>query len=159
MGENEFVTLQRLPEAQWQIQNTATGEWCTFQEADLLDRFAHSELSFVVRVDESGLLADRLAINLARDLSFYLSELVAFARNRVHYLKQLDARQPIEMTPRVLRPLIQELTKEIADPKPPGWRTLCREYRKWLATGRDIRGRHLAVFRARQARQSHGARG
>jgi hypothetical protein len=101
MGVNEFVILQRLPEAQWQLQNTATGEWCTFPEADLLDLFAHSELSFVIAADEGG-LTDRLAISLARDLSFYSPELVA-----------------IDMTPRVIQPLIRELAEEIADPNPP----------------------------------------
>jgi putative transposase len=139
IGVSEFVILQRLPEAQWQLQNTATGEWRTFSEAHLLDRFAHSELSFMIRADESGPLTDRLAISLARDLSFYSPELVALARNRMHYLKKIDTRQPIDMTLRVMQPLIQQLAEEIADPNPPGWRTLCRDYRKWIASGRDIR--------------------
>ena len=68
---NEFVIVQRIPDAQWQLQNTATGEWCTFLEADLLDRFTGNELSFVIRADESGPVTDRLAANVARDLSFY----------------------------------------------------------------------------------------
>src|SRR5437868_3328817 len=102
MGVNEFVILRRLPEAHWQLQNTATGEWCTFSETDLLDRFAHRELSFMIRADESGSLTDRLAINLARDLSLHSPELVALARNRMHYLKQIDTRQPIDMTFRVM---------------------------------------------------------
>ena len=139
MGVSEFVILQRLPEAQWQLQNTATGEWCTFSEAHLLDRFAHSELSFMIRADESGPLTDRLAIDLARDLSFDSPELVALARNRMHYLKKIDTRQPIDMTLRVMQPLIQQLAEEIADPNPPGWRTVWRDYRKWIACGRDIR--------------------
>jgi hypothetical protein len=158
MGVNEFVIMQGLPEAQWQLQNTATGEWRTFQEADLLDQFAHSELSFAIGADESGLLTDRLGINLARDLSFYPPELIALARNRIHYLKQIDARQPIEMTPQVLRPLIEDLAKEIADPNPPDWRTFCRDYRKGLATRARHTGYYPSAFRARQTRQSHGGR-
>src|SRR5262249_42885848 len=33
----------------------------------------------------------------------------------------------------------RSLSEQINDPKPPGWRTVCRDYRKWLAAGRDIR--------------------
>src|ERR1039458_9147488 len=43
-----FRILQRLPGARWQLQNAATGEWCTFEDDDLLDRFSRKELSFVV---------------------------------------------------------------------------------------------------------------
>lgn len=66
MGLNEFVIMQRIPDAQWQLQSTATGEWCTFHEAELLDRFARSDLSFLIRTNESGEVAERLAANLAR---------------------------------------------------------------------------------------------
>jgi len=46
MGPSEFVISQRLTERSWQLQNLATGEWCTFQEDDLLERFVKDELSF-----------------------------------------------------------------------------------------------------------------
>ena len=139
LGLNEFVIVQRIPDAQWQLQNTVTGEWCTFLETDLLDRFARNELTFVIRADEDGPVADRLAANIARDLSFYSPELVVLAKKRIRYLKTIDARLPIDLTPRIIQPLIREIAEEIDDPNPPGWRTLCRAYRKWLATGRDIR--------------------
>ena len=120
----------------------------TFVETDLLDRFARNELTFEIRADNGGVVRDRLAANVARDLSFYPAELVALAKNRMHYLKKVDARQPIDPIPRILQPLIQELAEEIEDPNPPGWRTLCRDYRKWVSTGRHS-GHHPAVFRPR----------
>ena len=46
IGATKFLILQRLDEHRWQFQNTATGEWCTFTEDDLLDQFARNELSF-----------------------------------------------------------------------------------------------------------------
>jgi putative transposase len=36
-------------------------------------------------------------------------------------------------------PYIRSVADRIGDSKPHGWRTVCRDYRKWLATGRDIR--------------------
>ena len=30
IGTNEFLMLQRLPENNWQLQDTATGEWFKF---------------------------------------------------------------------------------------------------------------------------------
>ena len=90
IGPSEFVILQPLTECRWQLQNIATGEWCTFNEDDLLDRFAKNELSFVTRVEGPHPPADRLDVKLTRDLSTYPPELVALARNRVKYLKEID---------------------------------------------------------------------
>ena len=83
MGPSEFVISQRLTERSWQLQNLATGEWCTFQEDDLLDRFIKDELSFVVGVDKSRFPSDGFEVKLQRDLSTYPPELVALARKRV----------------------------------------------------------------------------
>jgi len=51
IGPSEFVISQRLSERGWQLQNIATGEWCTFNEDELLDQFAKNELSFVAGVE------------------------------------------------------------------------------------------------------------
>jgi putative transposase len=126
-------------ERRWQLQNIATGEWCTFNEDELLDRFAKNELSFVVRVEGSHSSADQLDVKLTRDLSTYPPELVALARNRVKYLKEIDQRQPISITERTIEPLVRSVSERIKDIRPPGWRMVCRDYRKWIAAGRDIR--------------------
>jgi hypothetical protein len=39
IGAAMFRIMQRLPDARWQLQNVATGEWCIFAESDLLDHF------------------------------------------------------------------------------------------------------------------------
>ena len=38
-----------------------------------------------------------------------------------------------------MEPLIRSVAERIKDDKPPGWLTLWRDYRQWLAAGRDIR--------------------
>src|SRR3974390_2494565 len=90
IGPNEFVISQRLAERAWQLQNVATGEWCTFNEEELLNRFVKNELSFVVGVDAHRLSSERLDLKLKRDLSTYPPELVALAGKRVKYLKGID---------------------------------------------------------------------
>jgi putative transposase len=146
--------VQRIPENRWQLQNTATGEWCAFKEDDLLDRFVRCEMSFVIRVDTAP-RTDRLEEKLTRDLSTYSPELLALAKSRVRYLKgKIDRRQPLAITLRTIEPLIQSVSKELEDTKPPGWRTLCRNYRNWLAAGRDIR----AIILRNSDRGKHGTR-
>jgi len=139
IGPSEFVISQRLSENNWQLQNLATREWCTFNEDDLLARFVKNELSFVIGVDGSCFSTDRLEIKLKRDLSTYPPELVALAKNRLNYLKEIDHRQPISITQAAIQPLIESVSKRINDTAPPGWRTVCRDYRKWIGAGRDIR--------------------
>jgi putative transposase len=139
MGPSEFVISQRLTERSWQLQNLATGEWCIFQEDDLLERFVKNELSFVLAADESRLPTHGFEVKLHRDLSTYPPELVALARRRMKYLKEIDQRQPISMTQRAIEPLIGSVSERINDQDPPGWRTVCRDYRKWIGARRDIR--------------------
>ena len=70
----------------------------------------------------------------------------------MQYLKEIDRRQPIAITPKTMEPLISSVSKRINDTKPPGWRTLSRDYRSWLAAGRDIR----AIISRHSDRGNHG---
>ena len=76
---------------------------------------------------------------LDRGLSNYPLELVTIAQSRVQYLKEIDRRQPTAITPETMAPLIRSVSDRINDAKPPGWRTISRDYGKWLRAGRDIR--------------------
>lgn len=139
IGPDEFLMLRRLPESNWQLQNAATGEWRTFTTSDLLDLFATDKLSFVPKIDGEFLTRDKLPKKLERDLSAYPPKLVAVAQVRLQYVKEIDRRQPMAVTQRTIEPLIRSVSEQIDDREPPSWRTACRDYRKWLAAGRDIR--------------------
>ena len=140
IGAAKFVIRQKLNEDQWQLQNAVTGEWCTFAEDDLLERFTRNELTFDRNADdEHASTTEKAAANLARDLSSYPLNLVRLAQTRVQYLKEIDRRQPMAITRKTMEPLIRSVAEEVKDTKPPGWRTLARDYRKWRKTGRDIR--------------------
>jgi len=154
IGAMEFLILQRLNENRWQLQNSATGEWCTFSEDDLLDRFVRNELSFDPGVDGYASSVDRVAARPTGYLSTYPSALVALAQNRLQYLKEIDRHQPIAITLKTMEPLIRSVSARTNDRKPPGWRTLSRDYSKWLAAGRDIRS---IIVRCDQ-RGNHGSR-
>lgn len=140
IGPARFLILQRLADDRWQLQNTATGEWCAFTEDDLLDRFTRNELTFDrITEDRHGTSNDSSGARLDRDLSHYSPELVAVAQSRVQYLKEIDRRPLAAITLKTLEPVIQFVAERINDRKPPGWRTLARDYGKWLRSGRDIR--------------------
>jgi hypothetical protein len=95
-----------MPEAKWQLENAATGEWRTLTESELLDLFATGKLSFISKVDVACSAAHKLSGKLERDISAYPSELVALAQVRVQYLKELDRRQPMAISRRTIEPLI-----------------------------------------------------
>jgi putative transposase len=139
IGAAKLQIMRRLPNARWQLQNIATGELCTFDENDFLDDFSRNELSFVVTVDECDRSMSRLAEKLNRDLSLYPSNLVELARTRIQYLKEIDRQQPISIAQATIEALTRAVAKRINDSKPPSWRTVCRDYHKWVAAGRDIR--------------------
>ncbi len=138
VGASEFLILQRLPDSRWQLQNSATGEWSTFTEEDLLDRFARGEMSFIARAEICSTTGG-LAARLTRDLATYRPELVSLASKRVQYLKEIDRQQPVSMTKTNLEPVIRLVAERVDDEKPPGWLTVWRDYRKWVAAGRDVR--------------------
>jgi putative transposase len=132
----EFLILQKLPDGRWQLQNCATGEWSALAEDDLLDGFAQGEVWFIVDGQASTGTPESMA---PRDLSTYPPELAALARTREQYLKEIDWRQPIAITKASMEPLIRSVSERIHDDKPPGWLTVWRDYRKWIAAGRDVR--------------------
>jgi len=131
------LILKKLDATSWQLENTATGEWCRFAEEDLLDRFTRHELMFDGGIENRQ--ADKGAPHLNRSLLGYPPELIAAVQNRVQYLKEIDRQQPIPITSKSMEPLICSVSERINDTKPPGWRTLARDYRKWLNAGRDVR--------------------
>jgi putative transposase len=139
IGPDEFLILRRLSESNWQLQNATTGEWRTFTTSDLLDSFSTDKLSFVRKIDGEFLVPAKLIKKLERDLSAHPQELVAVAQVRLQYVKEIDRQQPMAVTQRTIEPLIRSVSEQIDDREPPSWRTVCRDYRKWLAAGRDIR--------------------
>jgi putative transposase len=140
IGLVSFLILQRLSCGSWRVRNNESGEWCTFAEEDLLERFTRNELTFDPCTDDLyASTALRARANLDCALASYPAELIALAQRRLQYLKEIDRRQPIGITPKYIVPLIQQISENICDATPPGWRTVSRDYRKWLNAGRDIR--------------------
>lgn len=136
VGASEFLILQKLPDTRWQLQNCTTGEWSAFSEFDLLEGFAQGNVSFIVEAQPA---AKAVESTIARDLSAYPAELVTAARTREQYLKEIDRRQPTTITKASMEPLIRVVSERIKDDKPPSWLTVWRDYRKWIAAGRDVR--------------------
>ena len=134
-----YLILQKLSNRRWQLQNTATGEWCAFAEDDLLDRFVRNELCFTA-ADQAHSPTDTVAAKLTHGHpASPPPEMLALARSREQYLKEIDRRQPITITKASMDPLIRAVADRIKDGKPPSWITLWRNYRRWVAAGRDVR--------------------
>ena len=68
VGATEFLIIQKLPDARWQLQNCATGEWSAFSEFDLLDGFVQREVSFTLEAQPP---TRDVESKIARDLSAY----------------------------------------------------------------------------------------
>ena len=154
IGPTRFLILQKLADNNWQLQNTETGEWCRFTEDELLDQFARNELVFDRSTPDQHSGDHDGSVQLDRALTTYPPEVVAIAQNRVQYLKEIDRLQPIAITSKTMEPLVQSVSERINDAKPPGWRTLARDYVKWLRAGRDTR----AVISRHSDKGSRGPR-
>ena len=149
IGPSEFLILQRLPDRNWQLQNTVTGEWCTFAENELLDRFANNELSFIPMIVGGG-IANKLAEKLTRDLSSYPPELVTLAKARIEYLKEIDRRQPIAITQRTIEPLIRSVSERVGDSKAARMAHGLSRLSQVVGCGPRHTRRHFPVRRSRE---------
>jgi putative transposase len=139
IGPARFVILSKLDANTWQLENAATGEWCRFTEEDLLDRFARHDLVFDCNIEGGQVGNGNASSRVDTTLSGCPPERIAIVQRRVQYLKEIDRQQPIAITSKTMDPLIRSLSERINDTNPPGWRTLARDYRKWLSAGRDVR--------------------
>jgi putative transposase len=136
---NIFTVLRSLPNHNWQLEHHATGELRNASEEELLALFFKGDLTFPVH-EVSAYPADKKAIDkLNRDLSTYPAELVERAQRCLHYLRAIDAAQPMSITPSVVTPIITTISERIGDPHPPSFSTVYRNYRRWIATAKDIR--------------------
>jgi putative transposase len=133
IGSARFLILKKLDGNRWQLENEVTGEWCVVREHDLLDRFANNELVFAKNEATDGNATGD------RALASYSPHLIAAAQIRVQYLKEIDRHQPIVFTTKALESLTSAVAERIGDANSPSWRTLSRDYRRWLAAGRDVR--------------------
>jgi putative transposase len=154
IGPTRFVMLHKVSDNSWQLQNTTTGEWCTYTEDELLEQFSRNELVFDRDTGDRHAGNHHGSTHLDRALSTYPPHLVMIAQHRVQYLREIDRLQPIAITAETMRPVVRSIAERIDDAKPPGWRTLARDYRKWLGAGRDIR----AVIARHADKGSHGPR-
>lgn len=132
IASERFVVLKKLDNDRWQLENAVTGEWSVFAEHDLLDRFAQGQLTFSPAKRNEDDARD------GRVLASYPEDLIVAAQARAQYLKEIDRRQPFALTALGLEPVIGEVANQAGDSKPPSWRTLARDYKRWLAAGRDI---------------------
>ena len=132
IGSERFVVLKKLDSDRWQLENEVTGEWRVFAEHDLLDRFTQGQMTFSPAKRNEGDARD------GRVLASYPEDLIVAAQLRVQYLKEIDRRQPLALTASALEPVIGEVANRAGDSKSPSWRTLVRDYKRWLAAGRDI---------------------
>jgi hypothetical protein len=129
IGSARFLILKKLDGNRWQLENEVTGEWCVVREHDLLDRFANNELVFAKNEATDGNATGD------RALASYSPHLIAAAQIRVQYLKEIDRHQPIVFTTKALESLTSAVAERIGDANSPSWRTLSRDYRRWLAAG------------------------
>ena len=135
----EFTLLHRISDEEWQLQNMLTGELRLYAEVDLLDQFTRKEMSFVRSEHDRWPPLAEIDARLNRALTSFPIELVEIARHRVQYLKEIDRKQPMRMTRSAIEQVTHTLAESLNDANPPGWCSIYRDYRKWVAAGRDLR--------------------
>jgi len=117
IGPNEFQFLRRMPEAKWQLENAATGEWRTLTESELLDLFATGKLSFISKVDAESPQRINWPESWSEIFLHTVGTWLRWRRSAFNISKNLIGVSRIAISRRTIEPLIGTLSEQVNDEK------------------------------------------
>lgn len=127
--------IDRLPpNGELLIEPTNGGALLLVSRQQLLDDFAKGLISASVEVQS----ASAHLTAYSRPLDQLSPEAQKEVKRRCHYLEAITAQGPPVFTPEFLRPILQQVSEKIGDPKPPGATSVYRWYRRFIQ-GHDAR--------------------
>ena len=136
-GDEEFVLDSHPDDDSWVLRNIANGNDLTCMTEDLLHKYENHEL--VALLDDNGRypITKHLKEKLRRDLDTFPSYLVGIAEKMLPYLQAIDEHN-IPLDPAHLAKMIAAVSAGKKD-KAPSTSKVYRNYRNWVACGRDVR--------------------
>lgn len=147
----EYSVEERLPNAEIQLINLLTNVRSTLKETVLTQLLFRGELQFQDN-DGSKLEREKNQKFDHSDFTQLPENLREEAKRRHCYVSKVLKLSPNKQTAKTLKPIISQVAQEIDDLKSPSWQTLCRWYKNYLASDKDIRAL-VPLYSARGNRQ------
>lgn len=134
----EYSVEKRLPNGEVYLKNVLTNAISIPKETTLTQLLFRGELQFS---DSNGSQATpETKKQLShRDFTQLPEALKKEAKRKYSYVSRVVESTPNKQTAKTLEPVIDRVSKEIGDRKPPSWLTLYRWYKSYTASGSDIR--------------------
>ncbi len=163
----EFVIEEPLPPQsplsgdQLKIKDTVTGMCSARTTADLLEALFAGRLELIGDGNESRALQEALTARRVSDLTLLDDgdPLKAEALRRLHYVRAVFDERPRLRTREMLSPIIERVSREFDDPKPPSPGTLKRWSRIYERAGEDVRALVPAIRARGNRRAKYSGRG
>lgn len=135
----EYVIEGRLTGGEIQIKDVATNEVSKIAERELVNALFEGYLELLGERKSLTVAEEREATGVIRELSLLTDKARAQTKRRYSYVSRIKAQGLTKLTSETLDTLIREVSLELGDKTPPSAITLYRWYRRYLASGEDIR--------------------
>lgn len=129
-----FVVERRDGDGKIQIRDTQNNDFQSLPEIVLVEELFAQRLELIQRDGETGKI-----VTFVDDLSLVAEKSAEEAKRRLRYVQKCIDSKIESVTKKYLEPVIQEVAKEIQDPRPPSHITAYRWLRAYIRAGCDIR--------------------
>lgn len=138
-GRGEYVIEERLPSGELQIKDVSSNEYTSVKERSLIESLFDGDLK-ILGDEQDCTLAQRRAMRvIADDLSLLSEDLRLQTRRRHSYVREIKDQRLIKLTKHTLIPVIEKISSKLNDTSPPSWKTLYRWFKRYRASGEDVR--------------------
>lgn len=137
LNGREYFIKKRLPNCDFQVCNVLTEELSSFAEAALCHLYFGGNLEFEPPQDRNT--TEKSKSYKSADFTQIDERLREEAKRRFRYVNYYFKQCLQTRTEQSLQPVIDTVTKEIDDSKPPSWITLYRWIKRYEESNHDIR--------------------
>lgn len=136
-AEREYVIEERLSNGRLKFRDVATNEYLTRHQDELINELFEGNLKMIS--DNNSYLRKKAADILSLDFTQLPEKIRNEAKKRYAYIMEIIRQGLDNRTKETIDPIIDIVSKEIHDPKPPNWISVYRWFRDFTASGENIR--------------------
>jgi putative transposase len=138
-GRGEYVIEGRLPGGELQIKDINSNEYKSVKEESLIESLYDGDLDILGDEQDSTLTQRRAIRIMADELSLLSEDLRLQTKRRYFYIREIKEQKLTKLTKDALLPVIRKISVQLRDPAPPSWKTLGRWFKRYLASGENMR--------------------
>lgn len=138
-AEREYVIEERLSNGRLKFRDVATNEYMTRHKDELINELFEGNLKMISDNNNNSYIRKKAADILSSDFTQLPEKLRNEAKKRYAYIMEIIRQGLDNRTKETIDPIIDIVSKEINDPKPPNWISVYRWLRDFIASGENIR--------------------